>query len=162
MQEICTKYAGICIICNHEFYMQNMQEYALLTLLMQAASLSLSSWKASSGLSVNSRLTGPAPRFLCRPGPVPGTKDKRPGRRKQAVTRVRRPAVSLAARRPRRRRRTPIEVFQTEVCNRSVTIADVDAVVIVDCNDEQRRWVPRHCWAWIAWALFCFSFMLES
>jgi hypothetical protein len=34
MQEICTKYAGICNICNHEFYMQNMQEYALPTLLM--------------------------------------------------------------------------------------------------------------------------------
>jgi hypothetical protein len=48
MQEICTKYAGICNICNHEFYMQNMQEYALLTLLMQAASLSVSSWKVGS------------------------------------------------------------------------------------------------------------------
>jgi hypothetical protein len=36
MQKICTKYAGICNICNHEFYMQDMQEYALPTLLMQA------------------------------------------------------------------------------------------------------------------------------
>jgi hypothetical protein len=34
MQEICKIYAGICNICNHEFYMQNMQEYALPTLLM--------------------------------------------------------------------------------------------------------------------------------
>ena len=33
-KEICTEYAGICYICNHDFNMQNMQEYALPTLLM--------------------------------------------------------------------------------------------------------------------------------
>ena len=31
---ICTKYSKICKICKHESYMQNMQKYALPTLLM--------------------------------------------------------------------------------------------------------------------------------
>ena len=33
---ICTKYSKICKICKHESYMQNMQKYALPTLLMVA------------------------------------------------------------------------------------------------------------------------------
>jgi hypothetical protein len=37
MQEICTKYAGIRNICIHNLNMQNMQEYALPTLLMRPA-----------------------------------------------------------------------------------------------------------------------------
>ena len=35
MQYICNSYAQICKICIFGFYMQNMQEYALPTLLMQ-------------------------------------------------------------------------------------------------------------------------------
>jgi hypothetical protein len=34
MQIICMLYAKTCKICNHDFYMQNMQKYALPTLLM--------------------------------------------------------------------------------------------------------------------------------
>ena len=34
MQSICMLYAKTCKICNHVFYMQNMQKYALPTLLM--------------------------------------------------------------------------------------------------------------------------------
>ena len=34
MQIICMVYAKTCKICNHDFYMQNMQKYALPTLLM--------------------------------------------------------------------------------------------------------------------------------
>ena len=34
MQSICMLYAKTCKICNHDFYMQNMQKYALPTLLM--------------------------------------------------------------------------------------------------------------------------------
>ena len=36
MQSICMLYAKTCKICNHVFYMQNMQKYALPTLLMTA------------------------------------------------------------------------------------------------------------------------------
>ena len=36
MQIICMLYAKTCKICNHDFYMQNMQKYALPTLLRQA------------------------------------------------------------------------------------------------------------------------------
>ena len=35
MQSICMLYAKTCKICNHVFYMQNMQKYALPTLLME-------------------------------------------------------------------------------------------------------------------------------
>ena len=32
--KVCTKYAFICKSCSHEIYMQNMQKFALPTLLM--------------------------------------------------------------------------------------------------------------------------------
>ena len=69
MQSICMLYAKTCKICNHVFYMQNMQKYALPTLLMAA-------------LAAEAR-AGPRVQV-----PVPGNHGPRAGR-------IRRPSLPL-------------------------------------------------------------------